>query len=343
MEDATFLELIPESRGVPMLSIAAPAVAWTRFLDGEIDADMFRDMLVIKTGTRSDGSSLAPPPTENSSYRRIDLALRPLFDFQLGQATEAFLYTLRIAPEANMTPFRGGAATLQVGIRIHDDRDPCGTEDPCGLPVTPIRNTLSWGGWLPGQWLWTASGGIFPGDRYGILTEVGRLYFDGHLEVWAGGEATGEILFLEDLVEYSNIGQWSAFAAATVRPSGIDLEGTVQVGRFREKELGVRMELSRRLHEFEIGFFGVANQFDEVAGVTLRIPLPLRKDSKPSRVRLATVPAFPFTYRESVSAVAIQTSLYDNLDRFRKRLYPTFIRNNLDDLRLAAPYLESGE
>lgn len=343
MDPETVLELIPENRGVPMLSLSAPAGDWLRLLRGEIDGAAFREILMIRVGTRADGSSLSRPAAENSSYWRTDLAVRPLFDFQLGQGTDVFLYTLRIAPEATMTPFRGGIATLQAGIRLHDDRDPCGPDNPCGRSVTPIRNTLSWGTWLPGQWLGTASGGLFPGDRYGVQAQVGRLFLDGHLEVYAGGEATGEILFLKDVVEYSNIGQWAAYGAATVRTSNLDLEGTVEVGRYREKELGVRVELARRLHEFEVGFFGVANQYDEVAGVNLRIPLPLRKDAKPSRVRLATVPAFPFTYRESVASVGIRTSFYDDLDRFRKRLYPTYIRNNLEDLRLAERYVDLGE
>ena len=326
MDPAATLELIPQSRGVPILSVTAPAGSWTRFLRGELTADMFRDMLVIRIGTRADGSSLSRPTAGNSSYWRTDVAVRPLFDFQLGQGTDAFLYTLRVAPEAIMTPFRGGIVTLQAGIRIHDDRDPCGDADPCGLPVIPIRNTLSWGSWLPGQWLWAASGGIFPGDRYGFLAEVGRLYLDGHLEVWAGGEAHGRDPVSRGsgpVLEHRAVGRVRGGHPSA--PNGLDLEGTVQVGRFREEELGVRVELARRMEEFEIGFFGVANQFDEVAGVTPSHPAPpcARTHVLPGCV-WPRFPRSPFTYRESVSPVAVQTSLYDNLDRFRKRLYPTY-------------------
>jgi hypothetical protein len=44
-----------------------------------------------------------------------------------------------------------------------------------------------------------------------------------------------------------------------------------------------------------------------------------------------------------VDPVAVPVSMYDNLDRFRKRLYPTFIRNEIEDLRSANRYLGAGE
>lgn len=332
------LELVPRNRGVPLLSVSAAARDWLGFLEGRTDAPGFRSRLVVRLGSRINGAALTAPAARNRSYGRSDFALRPLFSFRLGLSTDTFLYTVQAAPEGTISPFYGGLVTAQLGIRIHDDQDPCGSEDPCGALVKPVRNTLSWGGWLPAQWLLAASAGLFPGDRYGVLTQAGRLFQDGRLELWAGGELTGRLQFLEDVVQYSDLGQWTAYGAATYRTSGIDLEMTLTGGRFREGELGVRVDLERRLGEFEVGFFGVVNEHEDVAGVTLRVALPVKHYRRPSRFRLTTVPAFPFTYRESVESVVVQTSMFDNLDRLRKRLYPTYIRNNLEDLRTATRY-----
>jgi uncharacterized protein (DUF58 family) len=104
--------------------------------------------------------------------------------------------------------------------------------------------------------------------------------------------------------------------------------------------MGVRVDVQRRLGEFEVGFFGVVNEHDDVGGITLRVALPVRHYLRPSRVRLTTVPEFPLTYRESVASVAVQTSMYDSLDRLRKRLYPTYIRNNVEILRTGTRYVE---
>jgi hypothetical protein len=337
--DAT-LELVPRNRGVPLLSVSAPASAWGGFLEGRDSADRFRAALVVRLGARANGAVLTAPPARNLPYLRADLALRPLYSFRLGIAEDTYLYTLQAAPEGTMSPFYGGLVTAQVGFRIHDDLDPCGSEDPCGAAVKPVRNTLSWGGWLPKQWLLAASAGTFPGDRYGLLTQAGRLFLDGQLEVLAGGELTGRLQFLDSVVQYSDLAQWTAYAAATYRTRGIDLEATLTGGRFREGEMGVRVDVQRRLGEFEVGFFGVVNEHDDVGGITLRVALPVRHYLRPSRVRLTTVPEFPLTYRESVASVAVQTSMYDSLDRLRKRLYPTYIRNNVEILRTGTRYVE---
>lgn len=334
------LELVPRNRGVPLLSVAAPVSAWNGLMNGHGDAGSFRSALEIRLGERVNGTALTAPPARNLPYGRTDLAIRPLFTFRLGISEDTFLYTLQAAPEATVSPFYGGIVTAQVGIRIHDDLDPCaGAGEDCGAAVKPVRNTLSWGGWLPKQWLLAASAGTFPGDRYGLLTQAGRLFLDGQLELWAGGELTGRLQFLKSVVQYSDLGQWAAYVAATYRTRGVDLETTLTGGRFREGELGARVDVQRRFGEFEVGFFGVVNEHDNVGGLTLRAALPVKHYRRPARVRPTTVPEFPLTYRESVASVVIQTSMYDNLDRLRKRLYPTYIRNNVEDLRMGARYV----
>src|SRR5262245_13075913 len=351
--EAGVLELVPENRGVALVAVSAPVTAWREFLGGRMDAKTFRSDLRIDLHRRISGAPVAAHrDRENRPYGRTDLALRPLFGFQLGAGRDPFLYTLQIAPEATVSPFPGALITLQAAIRLHDDLDPCGTEDPCRPAVIPGRNTLSWGGWLPAGVLSTISGGIFPGDRYGVATELGRLVWKNQLEVWAGGDVSGKLLFLEDSIEYSSLDRWAAFGAVTHRFRGLDLETTLTVGRFEEEEFAIKLEVARRIHEFEIGFFVATNpnsdlQFtpyeDEedksAAGVNLRFALPVAHYMKPRVVRPTTVPEFPFTYKSTVDPVAVQITPYDNLDRLRKRLYPTFIWNEIEDLRTASRYV----
>ena len=357
LDSAAVLELVPENRGVALVAVSAPAAAWQSFLDGELDAVSFRASIRIDMERRLSGLPLGPRGLErhNPSHFRTDLELRPLFNFQLGQGSDPFDYTLKVAPEAVMSPLAGTLITFQGAIRIHDDFDPCGAEEPCGLAFKPERNTLSWGGWLPGNCLLAVSGGIFPADRYGFAGEVGRLFWNGQLEVWAGGDLTGEILFLKDVTSYSDMTAWSAFAAATHRFQGLDIETTLTFGRFyrEEGDVAVKLELARRIEEFEIGFFAATHgsnlgmspyeKGDTSVGVNLRFALPVRTYSRPRTFRPSTVPEFPFTYRSTVDPVAVPVSMYDNLDRFRKRLYPTFIRNEIEDLRSANRYLAAGE
>jgi hypothetical protein len=351
--EAGVLELVPENRGVALVAISAPVAAWRGFLTGRLDAKAFRSDLRIDMHRRRSGAQLAvDQDRENRPYGRTDLALRPLFGFQLGAGRDPFLYTLQIAPEATVSPFAGALITLQAAIRIHDDLDPCGTENPCRPAVIPGRNTFSWGGWLPLGVLSTVSAGIFPGDRYGIATELGRLVWKDQLEVVAGGDVSGKLQFLVDSIDYSSLDRWAAFVAATHRFRGLDLETTLTLGRFEEEEFAVKLEVARRIHEFEIGFFVATNPNSDLqftpyedtedksaAGVNLRFALPVAHYMKPRVVRPTTVPEFPFTYKSTVDPVAVQITPYDNLDRLRKRLYPTFIWNEIEDLRSASRYV----
>jgi len=347
------LELVPENRGVALIAISAPVAAWRDFMDGRSDAKSFRSGLQIDAHRRRFGAPLGVNQDRaNRPYGRTDLALRPLFGFQLGAGRSPFLYTVQVAPEVTLSPFPGGLLTLQAAIRIHDDLDPCGTEDPCRPVIFPGRNTLSWGGWLPAGVLSTVSAGIFPGDRYGIATELGRLVWKNQLEVWGGGDVSGKLLFLEDSIEYSSLDRWAAFIAATHRFRGLDLETTLTLGRFEEEEFALKLEVARRIHEFEIGFFVATNPNSDLqftpyedtedksaAGVNLRFALPVAKYMRPRAVRPTTVPDFPFTYKSTVDPVAVQITPYDNLDRLRKRLYPTFVWNEIEDLRTANRYV----
>jgi hypothetical protein len=182
--------------------------------------------------------------------------------------------------------------------------------------------------------------GYFPGDRYGFAGEMGRLYRDGTIEIRAGGDLSGHLHFGPEIVTYSRLGAWTAWTSGTVRLSGIDLATTVTGGRFQRGDLGGRFDLARRVGEVEIGFFAIKTQEGTLGGFRLSAPLPVAKQRRPARVRFATVPAFPWEYRESVDPAGVRVRLHDNLDRFRKGLYPTFLRNNLADLRTANRYVE---
>ena len=145
------------------------------------------------------------------------------------------------------------------------------------------------------------------------------------------------------MVLYSRLETWSAFVAGTYRTRGIDLETTVTGARFMEKRLGGRLDVARRFGETRVDFFGIKTRDDSVVGMEFEIPLPVRRWSRPRTVRLATVPDFPLVYRESVQDVGRQVSMFDDIERLRMGLYPTFILNNLDDLRSGLPRGEGGE
>jgi hypothetical protein len=357
VDSLSVLEIIPQNRGIALLALSAPAGRWSEFLAGRLSGRELNEVLRVDDRTRWGGLPLRIPGirTAQRSYFRTDLAVRPLFSFNLGVADDPFQYQAALAPEAVLSPFHGGLLTLQAENFLHNDFDPCGGIPGgagCGRDVIPGRNTLTWAGWLPSAWLFTVSGGLFPGaseSRYGFAGEIGRLFLDGQLNVKGGGDVTGRIQFLEDAIVYSNLGTWSAFGAATWRTRGIDLATTLTLARYWEESVGARLDFRRDFHEFRVGLFGLRSDLFEVngegewvAGFTLDVPLPLRRYAQPRTVRFTTVPDFPFAYRNSSLAVGLSITPYDNLDRLRLRLYPTYVRNNLEDMRWVQGYGRKG-
>jgi hypothetical protein len=335
LDSTRTLIMVPENRGVAIVAVAAAAGAWRRFLAGDADASWFRSRVRIL----ADGEVPRPPSgavRSNSRSWRTDLALRPLFSFELGIADDPFQYSAWLAPEAVMSPATGVLLTLQGEIRLHDDFDDFGRD------VVPGRNTTSWGGRLPGGWLGAASAGIFPNHRYGVAARTGRLFENGAFEAQIGGDLSGFLKFSRHVVLYSPLETWSAFVAGTYRTPGIDLETTVTGARFMEKRLGGRLDVGRRFGETRVDFFGIKTKDASVVGMEIEVPLPVRQWSRPGAVRVRTVPTFPLTYRESVHDIGRQVSMFDDLERLRKGLYPTFILNNLEDLRSALPSGEGG-
>ncbi len=326
------LSLTPLTRGVATQTMTAPIEAWRQFLAGDLDAAAFRRVLMLS------GAGPWPPSASieesvrrplNASYRRIDLALRPLFQLQLGIADDPFETGFWVAPELTVSPARSLLLTLQARIELQDDLD------DFNAPIEPTRNTLSWNSRLPGGIEVAASGGIFPENRYGFVAEAGRfLDQDGLLEARVGGDWSGFIKFLDaGTVSYSEIAAWSGVGTLIGRLPGRDIEVSLAAGHFLSGDEGIRIDAMRRFGEVDLGFFGISTNAGEVGGFRFSVPLPARHQSRPAAIRATTVPSFPFEYREDVAAIGQRVRAYDTIDRFRHGLTPTYVRNNLEAIR----------
>jgi len=318
------LAVTPLVRGVPVRTLTATADEWGRFLAGLTSAAAFRERLAVSSPRRSASSSRI-----NSSHGRIDLALRPLIDVQLGIADDPFQTAVAVAPELTMSPLRGFLLTLQARYELQDDLDDFNS------PLEPGRNTLSWNGRLPIGLEMVASAGTFPENRYGVVAEMGRyLEPGGRLEARIGGDYSGFYKFLKGgTVSYSDAGAWSGIGTLIGRIPDRELELIVAGGHFLTGDEGIRVDLLRRFGEVELGFFGVSTDKGDVGGFRFSVPLPARHWSRPSSIRLVTVPSFPFEYREDVTPIGRRVRAYDTLDRFRRGVTPVGIASNTEALR----------
>jgi hypothetical protein len=326
---ADTLTLVPQNLGLPLLSLSAPSASWAQLVRGGVSPEEFRGDLRISPGRSLAGTARAHPPRW-----KTDVAVRPLWRFELGRPDDVFRSTFALAPEITMSPMSGALLTGQLLIRVKDDLDPEASD------VAPGRCTVSGTGWLPRSVLVAGSAGIFPDDRWGVAGEAARVFLDGWLELGAGGDWSGRLEFTEDAILYSGLESWSAFAQATGRTPRVDLEVRGAFARFLEGDLGVRLDVARRFHEARVAFFGVKTEAETVGGMQLALPLPVKRQMQPRHLRPVTVSTFPIEYRDKLGNVGRQLSHFHDVDWVRKGLLPTYVRNNLGDLRRALPYLE---
>jgi len=326
------LALTPLTRGVATQTLTAPIEAWRQFLAGDMESAAFREVLTLsEAGPWPPIGSTVEQKGRllNPSYRRIDLALRPLMTLQLGIADDPFETAFWVAPELTVSPARSLLLTLQARVELQDDLD------DFNAPIEPTRNTLSWNSRLPGGVEVAASGGMFPENRYGIVAEAGRfLDHDGLIEARVGGDWSGFVKFLDaGTVSYSDISAWSGIGTLIGRLPGRDVEVSLAAGHFLSGDEGIRVDAMRRFGEVDLGFFGISTDAGDVAGFRFSVPLPARHLSRPRTIRATTVPSFPFEYREDVAAIGQRVRAYDTIDRFRRGLTPTYVRNNLEAIR----------
>ena len=320
------LECVFVGRGVPLIVVASLAGDWREFLEGRMALAEFRPRVRVTDG--SDVGRGERGPLRSPSWLKLDAALRPLAEIQLGVPDDPYQYGLWIAPEFTSMPFPGALLTLQGVVQLHDEFD------PFARPWRPGRNTLSYAGRLPFISLGTVSAGYFPGNRYGVAGEVGRYFLDGVVEARLSADYSGFLKFSRnDVVLYSGLDAWSCVASVTHRWKGLDVITTVSGGRYLYEDVGAELEVARRFRELEFSFFGVKSNEGSVAGLRFTLPLPAPNWGYPRRVRPVTVPDFPFTYREDNDQVGLKVNLYDDLERLRQRINPVYVWNNLLALR----------
>jgi hypothetical protein len=137
-----------------------------------------------------------------------------------------------------------------------------------------------------------------------------------------------------------------ALANGRVRYPPWDLTLSVTGGRFLDGDLGVATDLSRFFGNTEIGIFFRHTDNGSQAGIRFAVPLTLDKELPPWRVRPRMLDVFP--YEQSTTVLTDVNTIRGDIGRpfrtghevervywNRDRLYPVYIRQHVDMLKLA--------
>ncbi len=121
---------------------------------------------------------------------------------------------------------------------------------------------------------------------------------------------------------------------------------SVTAGRFLDGDRGVVLDFSRFLGTTETGVFFRHSEHGSLAGLRFAVPLTVGRELAPSRVR----PRFPDLYayeqrttvgmglnfiRNDIGRALVTDREIERVFWNRDRLYPTYVRRHVDDLRQA--------
>ena len=182
------------------------------------------------------------------------------------------------------------------------------------------------------------SAGRFSGDQVGLANETAVRFGNGIFF------AKGTVARLGE--SFAALDHWVALANARVRWPAYDATLSVTAGRFLDGDRGLVLDFSRFLGTTEAGVFLRHSEHGSLAGLRFAVPLTVDKELPPSRVRLRLPDVYAYEQRTTVgdglnfirNDIGRPLMTDREVERVfwnRDRLYATYIRRHVDDLRQA--------
>lgn len=282
------LVLVPTHRAIPLVSArysVSPESAMTAA----------GDPLLVSSAISLDVSGLPialfAAPRASSSFGRVDVVMHPWFQAVFGDYDNPVASRTGVAPELRMDLRRGLSVSAQVLVTLQDDL-PTG-ESRVRPGLVTVNQLIR----LPHNVFVSTSAGTFNPDRYGADVEARAFFANGRVSVGTELGLTGAASYaregwhrtpMRDETALVDVGWWIA---------RYDLLLRATAGAFLADERGVRLDVSRRFDELEIGWFLLASAEGENGGVVLRIPLLPRTYGRPAPLRVRPTETYRWQYR----------------------------------------------
>jgi len=331
-EHVGWLTLIPKNRDIPLVQVRINLRDYDAFIKGEISKKTFASRLEISQDPISyepdSGNSSFRTNQANGSFRKIDLVINPDINVRLGNYDDPYKWQLNIIPGISSYLFKGMKATAELIIPLENELDEGGNDVRPGKIV--LNHTIR----LPGNFFSSISSGYFDLNRYGLSVECLKFLLNGNLSFSAKVDYTGFLIYIDKQWYYSDLNKWTYLLSGTYQFSPLDFSISLAQGRFLAGDRGWRIDVLRSFGETDIGFFAIKTNAETLGGFRLHIPIfPMRRLT-PSRIRASPPLYFDRTYRYSYNDSGKSISTGPVLMDFIKKLVPSYIRNNVEELKL---------
>ena len=234
-----------------------------------------------------------PAKATNSSARKIDLTVYPMFTWMNHRLDIPFEYAASLAPAIETSLWKGNHITLQAIIPVSYRLESLKSLKYVRVGIADIAQDITSHN---GRWQATIAGGFFFFDRIGVDL---RLAYHATPRLTIGAEAsyTGDAIMNDDgHYDIKSPDKLSFLGKAEYYEPYTRLQAQVTGGRFVFGDYGARLDISRHLSDYTIGVYGILTGGEKNAGFHFAIPLGPKKQMRKGAIRLKLADYYDMEY-----------------------------------------------
>ena len=234
-----------------------------------------------------------PTKTTNSSARKIDLTVYPMFTWMNHRLDIPFEYAVSLAPAIETSLWKGNHITFQAIIPISYRLESLKSMKYVRVGIADIAQDITSHN---GRWQATLAGGFFFFDRIGVDL---RLAYHATPSLTIGAEVsyTGDAIMNDDgHYDIKSPDKLSFMGKAEYYEPYTKLQAQVTGGRFVFGDYGARMDISRHLADYTVGVYGILTGGEKNAGFNFAIPLGPKRQMRKGAIRLKLADYFDWEY-----------------------------------------------
>lgn len=232
-------------------------------------------------------------PTHNKSLGKTDFVLYPQFIFQNNTFERIWETQFNLAPAIETSLWNGARITAQVIFPIHNN-----ISSPEARFIRPGVIAFSQQYRLPHNIFGSISIGNFTSQRMGINIVNHWISSSGVYKVGYTASLTGSSYVDRNGWSISKWKRISAHLKCAITPKFHNMEAEISLGRYIYGDYGGQLTLTRRFSNAALQLFGRYTGGISCAGMSITLPIWLRKQSRAHIFRAKVSNWYQLSYSE---------------------------------------------
>ena len=318
----TFI-IIPKNRNIPIVSIIARQSDIRHFLNREMSEEEFANAITINHGfSKNRNHFFYNTEQQQNSFLKSDIIIYPGFKAQFSRPGDPAQLQLSLQPTIETPIATGMQLEAQLNIPFYTElQTPTFSAEFSKVIFNYMMHPFS------GQFL-SLSIGSFDMGYKGISCEYAKYFWNGQLAL------SSKLDYMTRSDSWNTEFKPHYLVKAKYRFPAVDFTIDAAAGHFLFDDNTWRISIIRSFGELDLGFMGIwSKTIGILTGMIVNIPFPVSRHAAPGKFRVIAPNSIPWQYRYLPLNDGYILDTGTEIDSFMKRLFPSYILNNLHELR----------